>query len=72
MSFSVDLKNTKIAKMAAVAITIADATSTHSPMIIYATSEKHKIKMPANIFPGYSISKYLFLPLQESQSTLKI
>jgi hypothetical protein len=37
MSFSVNLKNSRMAKMAAVIINIADATSMQSPMIIYAT-----------------------------------
>jgi hypothetical protein len=37
MSFSGDLKSTKMAKVAAVVINIADATSAHSPMIIYVT-----------------------------------
>jgi hypothetical protein len=41
-AYSVNLKNTKIAKMAAVDINIADMTSMHSLMIIYRIFRRTK------------------------------
>jgi hypothetical protein len=48
MSFTVELKNTKMEKTAAVVINLADSTSTHSPMIIYAMM-RSKTKILRNL-----------------------
>jgi hypothetical protein len=65
VSFSVDLKNTK---MAAVVINIADATSTHSPMIIYATMHPDTQAIFTSVASFNALTKSDTIPRQPGSS----